>query len=187
MSENKSIITFLIISVVLMLSSCGDKVAVTNTHGSNSEERKTHLLSQIDSLESVHAVSGSKDPFTVKKLMSAYLEFRNYYKKDERTADYFYKASELALSIGDWDKSAEILQNYFNTYKNRPNRDDALFQMAFIYDFEIKDKEKAKQSYEHYIKLYEDSNQVENARARLAYLDLNEEELIKMFQEKNNK
>ena len=90
------------------------------------------------------------------------------------------------MSAGKWEKAAEVFDNFYNDYTDHPYSDDALFQLGFVFDFQLNDKSKAKQTYEHYFKLYGDSIHINEVRARLKDLDLSEEELIKKFRKQNN-
>ena len=171
--------------LVVFMSSCGGE-SKTNYEKRADVNQKEDLVRAIDSLESIHAVKGAKDPYTVSKLISAYSEYRNKFRKDEEAGDYFLKAGDLAMSVGDWDKAVEVFDNFYNDYTEHPYSDDALFQLGFVFDFQLNDKSKAKQVYEHYFEHYGDSIHINEVRARLKDLDLTEEELIKKFRKQNN-
>jgi TolA-binding protein len=171
--------------LVVFICSCGNE-SKKNHRKTDDVNQKEDLVRSIDSLESIHAVKGSKDPYTVSKLISAYSEYRNKFRKDAEAGDYFLKAGDLAMSVGDWDKAVEVFDNFYNDYTEHPYSDDALFQLGFIFDFQLSDKNKAKQVYEHYFEHYGDSIHIDEVRARLKDLDLTEEELIKKFRKQNN-
>lgn len=171
--------------LVVFMSSCGNESK--KNQGKRADViQKEELVRSIDSLESIHAVKGAKDPYTVSMLISAYSEYRNKFRKDEEAGDYFLKAGDLAMSIGDWDKAVEVFDNFYNDYTEHPYSDDALFQLGFIFDFQLRDKSKAKQVYEHYFEHYGDSIHIGQVRARLKDLDLTEKELIEKFRQQNN-
>lgn len=171
--------------LVVFMSSCGGESK--KNHGKRADvNQKEDLVRAIDSLESIHAVKGAKDPYTVSQLISAYSEYRNKFRKDEEAGDYFLKAGDLAMSVGDWDKAVEVFDNFYNDYTEHPYSDDALFQLGFVFDFQLNDKSKAKQVYEHYFEHYGDSIHINEVRARLKDLNLTEEELIEKFRKQNN-
>ncbi len=175
----------LMFALVIVLGACADKSESDSPHG-HKEGHQKELIAQIDSLEAIHQQKGDSDKSTISKLISAYSEYRNKYREDKRTPSYFLKAGDLAMSIEKWEKAAEIQRNFFNDYESHPNRDDVLFQLGFIYDFQLNQKNKAKQTYEHYFKLYGDSIHIEQVRARLEDLNLTDKELIEKFRKKNN-
>lgn len=174
-----------LIAICVFFGSCANQSK--KNHDSNPDKNiKETLVHSIDSLEAIHAEKGGKDPFTVSKLISAYSEYRNKFRKDEKAGDYFLKAGDLAMSAGKWEKAAEVFDNFYNDYTDHPYSDDALFQLGFVFDFQLNDKSKAKQVYEHYFEHYGDSVHIDEVKARLKDIDLTEEELIEKFRKQNN-
>lgn len=173
--------------LLIFIGACNSQpVSPHEQKAHDKEVLKKELIHQIDSMSVIFKEKGAKDPYTVSKLISAYTEYRNHFREDERAPSYFLRAGELAMMSKKWDKAAEIYRNFFNDYDHHPDRDDVLFQLAFIYDFELMDKSKAQQSYEHYYKLYQDSVLIDQVSARLMDLNLSEEELIEKFKKQNN-
>ncbi len=173
--------------ILILCSSCGsDPEPIHSSKPKTDEEIKAQLIHEIDSMRKIHKEKGAKDPYTVNKLINAYTQFRGKFKEDERTPMFLRSAGDLAMSLGDWKTAAKLYKNFFNSFKTHPYRDDALFMLGYIYDFELKDKSFAKQTYEHYFKLYGDSVHIDQVRARLTDLDLTDEELIEKFRKQNN-
>lgn len=175
---------------LVVFSSCLSEAENSTPHNNSStvsdEDVKKTLQSEIDSLESLHAQRGSKDTYVISKLISAYSNYRNEFRESPETPDIFLKGGDLAMSLGKWQKAADIFKAFHNDYPKHPYSDDALFQLGFIFDFQLKDKEKAKQTYEHYLKHYGDSIHIEDVKSRLINLDLTEEQLIEKFRKQNN-
>jgi len=154
-------------------------------HSVTDEDGKEILLKQIDSLEVIYQKEGLADKFTVSKLINAYTEFRNKYKADERTPEYFLKAGNLAKSLNDWEKAAEVYKNFFNDFKNHPKREESLYLLGGIYDFWLLKKDYAKQTYEHYLKIYPKGEFADEVISSLRLIDVPLEERIKIFQEQS--
>lgn len=171
--------------VCIALASCQEKKP--HHHSVSDEEAKSMLVSQIDSLENVFSQEGLEDRFTVSKLIAAYSEFRNMYKEDERAADYFLKAGNLAKSLNDWKKAAEVYKNFFNDFQTHPKREESLYLLGGIYDFWLVEKKNAKQTYEHYLKIYPNGEYAKEVESSLRLIDVPLNERVKLFQKENEK
>jgi len=97
-----------------------------------------------------------QNSFTVSKLITAYSEFRNNFKEDDKTPTYFLKAGNLARGLEDWKKAADIYKNFFNDFPNHPKREEVLYLLGSIYDLWLNNKKDARQTYEHYLKIKPD-------------------------------
>lgn len=175
----------IVILLTFMFSACSEKKP--HHHSVSNDNSKEILVSQIDSLETIFKREGLQDRFTVSKLISAYTEFRNMYKDDKRAADYFLKAGNLSKSMNDWERAAKVYKNFFNDFQSHPKREEVLFLLGGIYDFWLNDKNKAKQTYEHYIKIYPKGEFIDDAKASLEFINVPLEERVKIFQKRNKK
>jgi len=172
-------------TLIFLLSAC--KENQPHHHYANEEDSKAILVSQIDSLESVFKEEGLQDKFTVSKLIASYSEFRNQYKEDERAADYFLKAGNLAKSLNDWGRAADVYKNFFNDFQNHPKREEVLYLLGGIYDLWLTQKDDAKQTYEHYLKIYPSGEYVDEVTSSLELINVPIEERVKIFQERRKK
>lgn len=178
---------FIAVLAVILATACSSEPQARHSDSPKTDDEiKQELVHDIDSMRAIHKVKGAKDPYTVNKLINAYTQYRNKFRDDEVTPTYLRSAADLAMSIGKWDLAADLYKNFFNSFQNHQDRDDILFMLGYIYDLELKDKSSAKQTYEHYFKLYGDSVHIDQVRARLTDLDLTEEELLKKFRKQNN-
>ncbi|GEM_PF-1059824 len=175
----------LIITGSILFAACNDKEA--HHHSVAKEAAKKRLVTQIDSLEAIFNAEGMQDRFTVSKMIAAYSEFRNQYKDDERAANYFLKAGNLAKAMNDWERAANVYKNFFNDFQNHPKREEVLYLLGGIYDFWLNKKDDAKQTYEHYLKIYPDGEFVKDVQSSLEFINVPLEDRVKIFQERNKK
>ena len=116
-----------------------------------------------------------------------YLVYADTYKNDTVSADYLFKAADLASGLNRPKESIAIferLRTNFPDYRKSPS---ALFMQAFIYETALVDKENAKKKYKEFIAKYPDHKLTASAQASLDQLNANlsDEDLIKMFEAKN--
>ena len=117
--------------------------------------------------------------------LKSYIAFTEKFPEDSRSEKFLYKAAELANSMG---KTAVALDYYYSFCQKYPKSDKtpyALFLQAFIYENQLKNLDKARELYSSFLTTYPDHELAKDARFSLDNLGKSEEELIKMFEEKN--
>ena len=106
-------------------------------------------------------------------------------KDPDKSVDLLLKAAGLAKSVGNPNKA---LQMYYNVGEKKPDHakaPQALFMMAFIYENDLHDLDKAKSTYEEFLKRYpKDPDYADDAQNALKYLGKSPEDIVKEF-EKN--
>lgn len=187
----------LVLFIGVLLSSCGGNEK-TNQEALESEGNgvvksiapkdvpKEERLENIRELEEQLKASGEQpDPKLARKLMGEYMDFSNFQHYEPETPDFLFRAGELARYIGRPKKAVELYSNLFNGFPEYPKRVETLNLIAFVYDFDLNEKEKARETYAQIIENFPEHKLAEDARARLETIDLSDEELIELFQEKN--
>ena len=100
--------------------------------------------------------------------------------------DLLMRAAGLAKSVGDPNTALRLYYQVAEKLPEHHKAPTALFMMAFIYETDLKDLEKAKSAYEQFLKKYpNDPDYVDDAENALKYLGIPPEELIKQFQQQN--
>lgn len=103
----------------------------------------------------------------------------------DKSVDLYLKAAGLAKTIGNPNKA---LQLYYNVGEKMPEHykaPTALFMMAFIYENDLHQLDKAKETYEDFLKRYpNDPDYADDAQNALKFLGKSAEEIIREF-EKN--
>jgi len=178
------------------LISCSENAGTENAE-EKANEPATHVsdpagvpredrIKRIEELE-VQVVSEGDQPTesTARKLMGEYIDFTNFQHNDELVPEYLFRAGTWANYIGRKKKAVELFTNLYTNYKSFDKRPEAMNMVAFIYDFELNEKQKAKEAYAVLIKAYPDHSFANDARMRLETIDLTDEELIKQFEQQN--
>lgn len=191
---------YLLIGLFLILSAgCGEGTNESTSGDSKNTEQgqeirvsdpgavpKQDRLDAIARLEEELKAGGDQpDRKVARKLMGEYLDFYNFQHDEPETPDFLYRAGELANYIERPKKAVEIYRNLFEGFPDYPKRVETLNLIAFVYDYELNDKDKARKSYELLIELYPRHKLAEDAKARLETIDLSDEELIKLFESRN--
>ena len=166
------------ISIILLA------VAITSC-----ESAKKKLADQIKASET----KLFNDSMKVLNLQEANAVYKNYilyadtYKEDTSSADYLFKAADLANGLNRPKESIELFERLRNSFPQYRKSSSALFMEAFIYETAMNDKESAKKKYKEFIAAYPDHKLTPSAKASLDQLNsnLSDEEMIKMFEAKN--
>jgi TolA-binding protein len=80
--------------------------------------------------------------------------------------DILFLKSDIALKKQNLNEAVKLLEEIRSTYSFDLLADDAIFKLAEIYQFDLKEPEKAKLCYEQIILNYKDSLYVNEARKR---------------------
>jgi len=117
--------------------------------------------------------------------LKAYAEFTEKFPEDTRSEEFLYKAAELANSMGKTAVALDYYHSFCEKYPKSKKAPYALFLQAFIYENQLKNLDKARELYSGFLTAYPDHELAKDARFSLNNLGKSEEELIKMFEEKN--
>jgi len=169
-----------IISVLLFLASCQQK---TNTN------EKEILLSQIKESEQ-KSFNDSTLTYNKQKTLETinnYQKFIEKYPEDSLSEKFLYLSAQLSKGMGQNGEAIHHFKVFLEKYPNSKKAPKALFLIAMIYDNDIKDKKEAKKYYQKFIEKYPDNELTKDAKTLLQYIDLSNEELLKVLQEKSKK
>ncbi len=84
--------------------------------------------------------------------------------------DIYYKKAQIYTSLGKYSDAEAAYKNILEFYPSDLYADDAQFKLAELYEFNFKDKEKAKQTYEEMLTKYPGSIYTVEARKRFREL-----------------
>ena len=153
---------------------------------SNTEDQR-RLTALIDSLEKiVYNENFELDESSSANLMKAYNEYTTKFVVDKkRTPEYLYKSAAISRAVGLPIKAIKLYDKILADYPSYERNPEVAFLLAFTYDEDMKQPERAKEAYEELIEKYPGDLWAEQAAARLESIDKSDEELIKSFMEKN--
>lgn len=119
-------------------------------------------------------------------LMQGYLKYTSLFINDAKVPEYLFKAAGIARSVKLPTKSIELYTQVVKEYPEYEKKAEAMFLVAFVYDNDLNDKGKAKSVYKDFIEKFPTNQLANDAKERLKTIDMTDEEMIKMFEEKNN-
>lgn len=119
------------------------------------------------------------------KQLKEYASFTEKFPEDNRSEEFLYKAAELANSMGKTAVALDYYHSFCEKFPQSKKAPYALFLQAFIYENQLKNLDRARELYTSFLSSYPDHELAKDARFSLDNLGKSEEELIKMFEEKN--
>lgn len=163
---------FVLLSLALMLLSCGEKMSV---------EKINELESKVFAKD---AVLSSEN---VIQLVDAYLLFARQNPNDQQTPEFLFKALDVAVGINAEgpQKAINIADVLIEKYPDFEMTPMAMFIKGFVYENMIGDLQNAEMTYRHFIEKYPNNPMVEDVKSTLENLGLTPEELIRKFEEAN--
>ncbi|MCB0761023.1 MAG: tetratricopeptide repeat protein [Flavobacteriales bacterium] len=173
----------LYILIVITAVACGPKESPEVQAENN---KKQELLDRITEVEGrAFATSAKIDTQVGYELMRAYLDYSNQFHGDSISAEFMFKAGDVARNVGRHKQAISIFSNLHDSYPKFNRLPETAFIVAFIYDNDLNDREMAKKSYEKVIELYPEHKLAQDAQARIETLYMTDEELIEMFKARN--
>ena len=167
----------LLLLVVLFFASCESAKKKLADEIAMGEKR---LFS--DSLKSLNVDESNN-------VLNNYLVYADKYKDDSVSANFLFKAADLANGLHRPKESIAIFERLITSFPENRKSSSALFMQAFIYETSMQDKEKAKEKYRKFIQKYPGHKLTPSAQASLDQLNANlsDEELIRSFEAKGAK
>jgi outer membrane protein assembly factor BamD (BamD/ComL family) len=99
----------------------------------------------------------------------------------EATPELLHEAAKTAGYIRAFPKALDLYQWVYDRYPEHSKAGQSLFMMAFTYENEMKDAEKAKSLYEQFLAEYPGNDFADDAKFLLENLGKSDEEIIKSF------
>lgn len=160
------------ITAAFTITSCG------NGSGSDADSLKndTHamMMTRIDSIYKKMSQSNTYDPSQAMDAMRMYVEFSTKYPKDSMTAEYLFRASDIAQGTGNYQQAAEYLETILSEHTMYTKYPDALFSAALVYDEHLENVnhggDRAIQLYDLIINKYPGSNYAEQSAVLKTYV-----------------
>ena len=161
-----------ILLLVVLLASC--------------QSKKDKLVEDIKAGEAKLFSDSLKmlNPKIAADVYSKYLEYADTYKDDTTSANYLFKAADLANGIQKPQESVKLYERLRTTYPDYRRTAAALFMEGFLNETALMDKEKAKILYKEFTEKYPNHQLTPSAQASLDQLNANltDEELIRKFE-----
>lgn len=146
----------------------------------------TRLKNYIDSVFLTN--SANQDSFyTTKEIYEDCKLIATGVKGDSITPELLFKSGALVKGRNDPTKAIGVWGLITEHYPDSKWAADAMFQKAFTFDNDLKDKQMAKQYYENFLKTYPNHKLAEDIKLLIPTLDKTDAQLIEEFEKKNQK
>ena len=173
----------MLISAVFLISSCQNDAPISPEQAK--KVRLDSLQVKISELERIGKETLSREQQN--NLFKAYQEYYNTSGKDTLALNYLFEAANLAQVLGKYEKAIEYFINFHDGFPASHRCDEAVYNIAYIYDARLKNAEKATTYYNKVIELYPNSLWAQEAKGALHFVGLSDEEMIKKLDELNKK
>lgn len=185
---------FVVFVSMVLLCACGETeegdIHLSDGYGKDGKPQNglttnDPLLIEIYSLEGKVKADTAFDRTRALRLFKAYQEYYNKHPKDTVALNYLFEAANLAQKLDKHQKAIDLFINFQEGFPGSHRCDEAVYNIAYIYDARIQNKEKARLYYNKVIELYPTSMWAEQARGALQIVNMSDEELLKFLEEKN--
>lgn len=185
----------LIFPLIILMFSCGNKKEESGTTDTPNEDvsnisymNRNDLKAHIQVLEkSLYEDTVAMDREKATELMDAYAMYSSKHPDQESSADYMFKAGELAMGLNRSLDAIKYFSITYGRYTNYDKRPYALFLKAFVLENQVKDYEQATQAYKTFIEEYPDHPMYDDAKYSIQNMGKSPEELIKEFEARQKK
>ncbi len=189
----KKLIIYIGVVAMAFLISCsggnnteesGTQDSTAATTVTKSPYEKDNLSSHIKELESKITDTAQINRGLAMDLMLSYAKYATLYPKDSLSAEYLYKAGDIARSIGEGRNAVNYYKRILNDYPDYKKRAITMFMLAFTYENIMNDTANARKYYTEFIKDYPEHEFADDARQLLKFLGKDPETIVKQFEKK---
>ena len=162
--------TLLILSLALMMASCGQKMTVE----------------EINNLESqVFGVGASPEKENIVKLVDAYVLYAKQNPDDVKSPDYLFKALDVVVGVNmeGPQKAIDIADIMIEQYPDFEMTPMAMFIKGFVYENQMRDYEKALDTYHQFLDKYPNNPMAADVQSTIKNIGIPLDELIKTFEQ----
>ena len=119
-------------------------------------------------------------------LVNNYALFASENPKDEMTPNYLFKAADLSMALENSLLAISYFDQVIDDYSDFDKMPYCMFLKPFVYEDQLKDMAKAKESYEAFIDRFPEHDMADAARFSIKNLGKSPEELIREFEQKQD-
>ena len=147
------------------------------------------MIDKIDATDKLMmADTLMKDDSLASQQYNTLSEFALKFPKDEKTPVYLLKSADLASRLKRTMQAFLIYKKVNEDFPNTKQGADGMFMMAFLYENNFKNNDKAKEYYTLFINKYPDHPFVKDAKASLDMLNSGKtiEDMVKEWEAKTD-
>jgi TolA-binding protein len=145
----------------------------------------------VDSAENVMRADKTYNMKNAMGTLKTYNDYIRAYPADTLTAEYLFRAADLAMGAKQYTESANYLETILDQHKGYRKYADACFVAAFVYDTYLENVnhggDRAKQLYQFIIDNYPNTSYAEQSKVLITYIGTSDEEMINDIIKKGGK
>ena len=111
--------------------------------------------------------------------------FANDFPNEARAARSLMMTVRAAQGLQEWRVAVEYLDRIIENYPHFEGREQCYYLKGFLLDHHVQDRHQALAAYNVYLEKYPNSVQAAQIQERMGSMGLSDEELIRLFEEKN--
>ncbi|MDA0973487.1 MAG: hypothetical protein O2867_07120 [Bacteroidetes bacterium] len=143
-------------------------------------------IADIESMEKkLFSTMESPDDSLADALMTAYEAFNTEFKENEMAPEFLFRAANVARSFNEYDRALSCYETILADHPEYENIIETKFLIAFMYDNDFKDKDKAEELYKKMAAEYPRHLFGKEAAQRLETLHMTDQEMLEHFKRKN--
>ena len=161
-----------ILITLFVLAACGNEATVN----------RESLISNFEQIADQE--TGLLNEVAANEYLNSAQAFAKSSPNDTAAALPLYRAAEVARALGKPAKAIEIYQQIITQYPTFHKAPEAHFMLAFSYDEDMNNLEKARTEYENFINTYPDHGFADDAAMLLGNLGKSDEEILRELEAK---
>ncbi len=174
----------LAVSFLLVMVACSENKKPKNPQ-QEARANITMLEEMLRKDPATYADGGRINDSIASSIVKAYLRYAEAYPKDSISPDYMFKAADVMRGQFRWDNAVQVLEELVRLYPEDSRVPNALFFAGFMLHNDLGQNERATPYLERLIAEYPGHRLAQDAAMLLQTMDMSEEDLIKMLEEKN--
>lgn len=145
-------------------------------------DAKLKYKKAVDSAEKLMRADKTYDMKNAMGTLKTYNDYVQKYPADTLSAEYLFRAADLAMGAKQYTEAANYLENILANHKDYRKYADACFVAAFVYDTYLENVnhggDRAKQLYEFIIANYPNTSYAEQSKVLITYIGVSEDKML---------
>ena len=147
------------------------------------EEKQLRKIKMLEE-ELYGDAGGMIDREKAVSLVNAYVDFSNSNPNDSMAGEYLFRAGDISMNTGYPERAVELYTRVHKEYAGFEKQPESLFLIAFIYENQLMNFQRAENTYNQFLELYPDHNLADDAKILLEHLGKSPDEMVKEFEER---
>ncbi|MFO8055573.1 MAG: tetratricopeptide repeat protein [Bacteroidales bacterium] len=171
--------------LIILLLASGIALQACKQNKEKSPEENQEAIEDLE--ESLYQSTAAMDKDTVNLLVKKYDAYAKRYPEDSLAQQYLFRAARLKMAVEDFEGGLKYLEKIEAKYPDSDLLPAVLLLKGNIYGDYLNDFDKAEKAYQRIVDEYPASEFARDAEISIRNLGKSLDELIREFEEKNEK